>query len=48
MIKICLLNNKLISNEHNTDSRKFIHHNVTTDHNATMENQKKNCRPEDV
>ncbi len=41
MIKICLLKNKLIPNENNTDSRKSIHHNVTTDHNATMKNQKK-------
>ncbi len=47
-IKICLLKNKLIPNEKNTDSRKFIHHNVTTDHNATTQNRKKNCLPEDV
>ncbi len=43
MIKICLLKNKLIPNEHNTDSRKSIHHNLTTDHNAATQNQKKNC-----
>ncbi len=48
MIKICLLKNKLILNEHNTDSRKSIQHNVTTDHSATMQNQKKTCLPEDV
>ncbi len=30
MIKICLLKNKIIFNENNTDSRKSIHHNVTT------------------
>ncbi len=41
IINICLLKNKLILNEHNTDSRKPIHHNVTTDHDATMQNQKK-------
>ncbi len=46
MIKICLLKYKLIPNENNTDSRKSIHHNVIIDHNATMQNQKKNCLPE--
>ncbi len=41
MIIICFLKNKLIPNEHNTDSRKSIRHNITTDHNATTQNQKK-------
>ncbi len=40
MIKMFLLKNKVIPNE-NTDSRKSVFHNVTTDHNATMQNQKK-------
>ncbi len=31
MIKICLLKNKLIPNENNTDSRKSIRHIVTTE-----------------
>ncbi len=49
MIKICLLKNKLIPNENNTDSRKFIRHYVAADHNATTQNQKKkNCLPEDL
>ncbi len=48
MIKICLLKDKLIPNENNADSRKSIHHNVTTDHNATTQNQKKTCLPEDI
>ncbi len=37
--------------ENNTDSRKSIHHNVTSDHNVTMQNQKKKRKrglPEDV
>ncbi len=47
MIKVCLLKNKLNPNEHNTDSQ--IHPSYfTTDHNATMQNQNKNCLPEDV
>ncbi len=41
MIKICLLKNKLIPNKHNTDTHKSTHHNVTIDHNATTQNQKK-------
>ncbi len=39
MIKICFLKNKIIQHENNADSCKSIHHNVTTDHNATMQNK---------
>ncbi len=42
MIKICLLKNKIILSENNTDSQIHpIRHNVTTDHNTATQNLKK-------